>query len=358
MAVQSSTFSKPQPPNNVSHDHFFVWREFVWGAVAGAFGEGMMHPVDTIKTRIQSQAILNGVKNQKGILQMVRSVWMVDGLRGFYRGVMPGVTGSLATGATYFGVIESTKKWIEDSHPGLGGHWAHFIAGAVGDTLGSVVYVPCEVIKQRMQVQGTITSWSSTAMKNGIAIKPGAEIYDYYKGMFHAGCSIWRTQGFKGLYAGYLSTLARDVPFAGLMVVFYEALKDVTEYGKQRWVSNPKWHVNNSFEGLVLGGLAGGLSAYLTTPLDVVKTRLQVQGSTFRYNGWLDAMYNIWAKEGMKGMFRGGIPRIAWYIPASALTFMAVEFLRENFNERAPNGDLRDVARLSVEKKKSLQEAT
>lgn len=77
-----------------------------------------------------------------------------------------------------------------------------------GDTLGSVVYVPCEVIKQRMQVQGTITSWTSTAMKNGIEIKPGAEIYDYYKGMFHAGCSIWRSQGLKGLYAGYtLDTL-------------------------------------------------------------------------------------------------------------------------------------------------------
>lgn len=39
-----------------------VWREFVWGAVAGAFGEGMMHPVDTIKTRLQSQAILNGLQ--------------------------------------------------------------------------------------------------------------------------------------------------------------------------------------------------------------------------------------------------------------------------------------------------------
>jgi hypothetical protein len=32
----------------------------VWGAIAGAFGEGMMHPIDTIKTRIQSQAILSG----------------------------------------------------------------------------------------------------------------------------------------------------------------------------------------------------------------------------------------------------------------------------------------------------------
>lgn len=51
---------------------------------------------------------------------------------GFYRGIAPGITGSLATGATYFGVIESSKKWIEETHPSLGGHWAHFIAGAVG----------------------------------------------------------------------------------------------------------------------------------------------------------------------------------------------------------------------------------
>lgn len=42
--------------------NFLVWREFLWGGIAGAFGEGMMHPVDTIKTRIQSQAIFNGPK--------------------------------------------------------------------------------------------------------------------------------------------------------------------------------------------------------------------------------------------------------------------------------------------------------
>ncbi|QCE13985.1 solute carrier family 25 [Vigna unguiculata] len=179
-----------------------------------------MHPVDTIKTRLQSQAILNGLQNQKNILQMVRYVWQVDGLKGFYRGAIPGITGSLATGATYFGVIESTKKWIEDSHPSLRGHWANFIAGAIGDTLGSFVYVPCEVIKQRMQVQGTLTSWSSVAVKNGNAIKPGPQIYGYYTGMIHAGFSIWKTQGLKGLYAGYFSTLARDVPFAGLMVSY------------------------------------------------------------------------------------------------------------------------------------------
>ncbi|KAH7528863.1 hypothetical protein FEM48_Zijuj05G0123000 [Ziziphus jujuba var. spinosa] len=391
MAVQSSASSKTQALGNSTHNQFFIWREFLWGAVAGAFGEGMMHPIDTIKTRIQSQAILSGSQNQKSILQMVRTVWVADGLRGFYRGIAPGVTGSLATGATYFGVIESTRKWIEESHPNLGGLLSHFIAGAVGkmlfsyiyhlcfefagivlaieidewlgdanmlgnslgDTLGSFVYVPCEVMKQRMQVQGTRTSWSSIDMKANVSMKPGVQMYDYYTGMFQAGSSIWKEQGLKGLYAGYGSTLARDVPFAGLMVVFYEALKDLTEYGKQKWSTNSNFHVSSSLEGLVLGGLAGGFSAYLTTPLDVVKTRLQVQGSTLRYNGWFDTIRQIWKTEGTKGMFRGSIPRVTWYVPASALTFMAVEFLRDQFNEGLNHDDAQEVARLSVEKKGS-----
>lgn len=41
-------------------------------------------------------------------------------------------------------------------------------------------------------------------------------------------------------------------------VMFYEALKDATEYGKQKWIHNPKYHANSSVEGLLLGGLAGG----------------------------------------------------------------------------------------------------
>ncbi|KAK9116467.1 hypothetical protein Sjap_015414 [Stephania japonica] len=325
-----------------THDRFFVWREFLWGAIAGGFGEGMMHPVDTVKTRIQSQAIISGARAPISITQMVRTVWSTNGLRGFYRGITPGVTGSFATGATYFGIIESTKRWIEESHPELGGHWAHFIAGGIGDTLGSFLYVPCEVMKQRMQIQGTRKNWDSRVMKENICKKSGTKMYGYYAGMFQAGCSILKEQGPRGLFTGYWSTVARDVPFAGFMVTFYEAFKDLTDYGKQRWLLDADFHVNSSLEGLLLGGLAGGLSAYLTTPLDVIKTRLQIQGSVIRYNGWLDAICKVWRDEGAKGMFRGSVPRVIWYIPASALTFMAVEFLRDHFNR----DDVQEVVKL------------
>ncbi|CAO2818498.1 unnamed protein product [Amaranthus hypochondriacus] len=320
---------------------FFVWREFLWGALAGGFGEGMMHPIDTVKTRIQSQAILSGSQHQKTVLQMIRTVWAGDGIRGFYRGVIPGVTGSLVTGATYFGFIESTKKWIEESHPSLGGHWAHFLSGGMGDTLGSFVYVPCEVIKQRMQIQGTSNSWSIVTSKAQSGKIPGVQMYGYYNGMFHAGRSIWNEQGPKGLYAGYWSTIARDMPFAGLMVMFYEALKDLTYYGMKPWHCDADYQINGSLEGLVLGGVAGGLSAYVTTPLDVIKTRLQVQGPDLRYNGWFHAIHRTWVIEGPKGFFRGSIPRVVWYVPASALTFMAIEFLREKFNRGSENERLR-----------------
>ncbi|CAN6164408.1 unnamed protein product [Urochloa humidicola] len=70
---------------------------------------------------------------QKNIFQVLRTVWASDGLTS-ERGIRPGVTGSLVTGATYFGVIESTKAWLENANPILSGHWSHFIAGAIGDT--------------------------------------------------------------------------------------------------------------------------------------------------------------------------------------------------------------------------------
>ncbi|KAJ6887592.1 mitochondrial substrate carrier family protein E [Populus alba x Populus x berolinensis] len=232
MPSNSPTSSEMQA-SVAAHNHFFIWREFWWGAIAGAFGEGMMHPVDTVKTRIQSQAILSGGIQAritpKSLLQMVRAVAVTDGARGFYRGITPGVTGSLATGATYFGFIESAKKWIEESHPSLGGHWAHFIF--------EIHLVRLYMFHVNSQGSRHILDHIQHYIKDSISTEDLREqIYSYY----HEG-NVPQAGG-KIL----VLHIARDEPFAGLMVMFYEALLIAKQKRIPRFRSP---NVNSSVEG-------------------------------------------------------------------------------------------------------------
>jgi hypothetical protein len=127
-------------------------------------------------------------------------------------------------------------------------------------------------------------------------------------------------------------------------IMLYEAMRASVVYGREQWwqskASQPvglEKHQFSSLDELFMGGTAGGLSAFLTTPLDVLKTRLQVQGSAARYKGWIDALQTVWREEGTKGLFRGALPRVLWFVPASAVSFMAVEWLRKEFNPLSVN---------------------
>ena len=46
------------------------------------------------------------------------------------------------------------------------------------------------------------------------------------------------------------------------------------------------------------GAIAGAVTGVVTTPLDVIKTRLMTQGSTKTYSGVFDCAQKIWTQEG------------------------------------------------------------
>lgn len=85
-------------------------------------------------------------------------------------------------------------------------------------------------MKQRMQVQGSKKYWESLVIREGSRAKNGKYMYGYYSGMFQAGCSIWKEQGVKGLYAGYIlsysSTSTRCLKSAYLLTAVYYYLVD------------------------------------------------------------------------------------------------------------------------------------
>jgi solute carrier family 25 (mitochondrial folate transporter), member 32 len=83
------------------------------------------------------------------------------------------------------------------------------------------------------------------------------------------------------------------------------------------------------------GAMAGMASGIVTCPLDVIKTRLQSQGSFRRgglqrgahmnkiYSGLFGTARVIWKEDGVRGMYRGLGPMLLGYLPTWAV-YMSV----------------------------------
>ena len=131
------------------------------------------------------------------------------------------------------------------------------LLGFLGDFAASIVYVPSEVLKTRLQLQGRHNNPHFASGYN-------------YRGTSDAVRTIIRQEGFSALFHGYGATLWRDLPFSALQFMFYEQ----GQTWAKRWKESKEigWQLE-----LLTGAVAGGLAGTITCPLDVVKTRLQTQ---------------------------------------------------------------------------------
>ena len=108
---------------------------------------------------------------------------------------------------------------------------------------------------------------------------------------------------------------------------------------------------------LTAGAIAGMPAAYLTTPCDVIKTRLQVEarkGET-QYTSLRHCAKTVWQEEGFRAFFKGGPARILRSSPQFGFTLAGYELLQ---NLLPLPGDEQDLGpRGSLEPATGLQEA-
>jgi solute carrier family 25 aspartate/glutamate transporter 12/13 len=134
---------------------------------------------------------------------------------------------------------------------------------------------------------------------------------------------IVRNLGLMGLYKGASACLLRDVPFSAIYFPTYNHLK------KDLFGESPTKKLG-VLQLLSAGAIAGMPAAYLTTPCDVIKTRLQVEarkGDT-AYTGLRHAAKTIWKEEGFQAFFKGGPARIIRSSPQFGFTLAAYEVLQ------------------------------
>ena len=86
---------------------------------------------------------------------------------------------------------------------------------------------------------------------------------------------IWSSKGFiEGFYAGFGPFVLRDIPFSAIQFPLYEVLKmtSIKMLASRSGINEATYELPG-FVNSINGSIAGATSGFLTTPLDVLKTR-------------------------------------------------------------------------------------
>lgn len=250
------------------------------GGLAGTSVDLLFFPIDTIKTRLQSS---------QGFIR-------AGGFNGIYKGVGSVVVGSAPGAAIFFCTYDTLKRTLP--FPTELASVTHMVSASIGEVAACLIRVPTEVIKTRMQ-----TSTYGNLAKSSFA---GAK-------------RVLSDEGIRGFYRGFGSTIMREIPFTSLQFPLYELLKArlSTAVGRKPL---------HAYEAAVCGSISGGVAAALTTPLDVLKTRvmLDMRDPSKQSMPSLPArLKQIYVSEGLKALFAGVLPRTLW-ISAGGAVFLGV----------------------------------
>lgn len=214
------------------------------------------------------------------------------------------IVGSAPGAALFFVTYEHAKAFLaarRTAQQTISGatqeeaEWAlpieHMLAASAGEVAACAVRVPTEVVKQRAQAKQYPSSLAALS-----------SILGQRKAMGIAG--VWRE-----LYRGWSITIFREVPFTVIQFPLWEAMKTY------RLRSTGKDTVS-ALESGIAGSAAGAVAAGITTPLDVLKTRMMLAREK---TGMWTLLTMILRESGPRAFFAGIGPRIMWISAGGAI---------------------------------------
>lgn len=263
------------------------WDQSVAGASAQVLTKFVLYPLDTWKSRCQARRF--------GALDEFKGLWTVKSL---YRGVSTKLLLYTPYQAVYMASYVQARDYLLVAPPPFGGGVAtYLLAGAAAEVAGSIVRLPMEVAKLRLQL--------------GI-----------YKTSLQAFRELCRQPvSFYGYFVP--QTLCHDCIFSAFSWLIFE-------WSRQRLFKLWGTAELPTTYNLALGAATGGLVALATTPLDVLKTRViampggQGAGPSLLFK----TARAMLREEGRMAFWRGATLRVAHLAPSHGLYFCLYEAIK------------------------------
>lgn len=308
-AVANAAGSSPKSSASVTSGKGLFYR-IMSGGIAGVIGQTCVFPMYTVKTRMHTQPT-----RYRNALHCFRKIMQHDGWRGLYRGLPPAVLGVFPEKAIKLSMNDFLRSALARADGSLSLPMSVAAGGGAG-FFQVVATNPMEMLMITMQTRALQGRKPKSMMR------------------------VIQNLGLPGLYRGTAATLARDVPFS---MIFF-SMRDYME--KAFADASGKTPISRVF---IAGIVSGSIAAALSTPMDVIKTRLMAAGSdssssekvgrTLRSSRGAVVAHasdastkniascaaHIMRTEGVVGFFTGVIPRVMIISPLFGITLIFYE---------------------------------
>lgn len=272
---------------------------FWFGGSASSFAACVTHPLDLVKVRLQ----VRGPDAPKTMNGTVMHILRSEGFSGLYAGLSASLLRQMTYSTVRFGVYEELKqRAIKRSPDGKQPGFPTLVAMAsFSGFIGGISGNAADVLNVRMQQDATL---------------PAAERRNY-KHALDGMVRMARDEGILSWFRGVLPNSMRAAVMTAGQLASYDTFKGLL-LRNTPMQDNMTTHFTASF-------LAGVTAATVTSPVDVIKTRVMSSTST---EGLGTTLRTIYQKEGLRWMFKGWVPSFLRLGPQTICTFVFLEFHR------------------------------
>ncbi|KAL0452437.1 UNVERIFIED_CONTAM: Mitochondrial carrier protein MTM1 [Sesamum latifolium] len=322
--------------------------ERAFSAAGAAFLSAVLvNPLDVVKTRLQAQAAgvpyshpLSNVTSRMALFgphmmfadlrcsPLVHVLGFMEGFSALWRGTNAGLALAVPTVGIYLPCYDVFRNQLEEftaqNAPSLT-PYAPLVAGSLARSLACTSCYPIELARTRMQA---FKHLHGDKRPPGV-LKTLIDIISQVKSTTSFSSSL---QSYRVLWTGLGAQLARDVPFSAIC---WSTLEPVRRrlLGVVGDEANAISILGANFSA---GFVAGGLAAAATCPLDVAKTRRQIEKDPSRALKMTTrhTLLQVWRDGGMKGLFTGVGPRVGRAGPSVGIVVSFYEVVKHILHNR------------------------
>ncbi|XP_071950438.1 mitochondrial ornithine transporter 1-like [Antedon mediterranea] len=294
---------------------YHAFADLMAGAVGGVVCAYVGQPFDTIKVKMQTYPHL-----YKNSLFCLKQTLNKEGIPGIYRGSLPACAAVVGETSVVFMCYGLCQKAIcslfRVDKPENLTTFQNSCAGGTAAFFSSIVLCPTELVKCRVQ-----------AMQEAY----GNELGSVKKvGPWQVTKNLIKADGIGGLFQGLTSTWLREMP--GFFILF-----GVYEFCRQRIApAGVAKEDIGPVPTLICGGIAGTALWTLIYPIDVIKSRIQVQSMVGAMPGFGATFIKVLKTEGLPAFTSGLIPCVLRAFPANAAMFITFEWTKNHLRAIGP----------------------